>query len=121
MQKIGRIGNVQAMLRLMQPLDGLATADPSLRKRQLLADLLRFIGEQVHGPNPHPHPRVDGRRLSPRMQETLVSLLGGDSEKQAAAKLGVSQHTVHVYVKALYKRFDVSSRSELLAKWVKKN
>jgi DNA-binding CsgD family transcriptional regulator len=58
--------------------------------------------------------------LSPRMIQTLRSLLEGDSEKQAAAKLGVSPHTVHVYVKALYKRYKVSSRAELLARWVRR-
>ena len=42
-----------------------------------------------------------------------------DSWKQIAAHLGVSKHTVHVYVKALYRKYNVSSRGELLAKWVK--
>jgi DNA-binding CsgD family transcriptional regulator len=54
------------------------------------------------------------------MEQTLRSLLGGDSEKQVAAKLGLSQHTVHVYVKALYRKYGVSSRGELLAMWVKR-
>jgi DNA-binding CsgD family transcriptional regulator len=49
----------------------------------------------------------------------MHSLLSGDSEKQAAAKMGVSPHTVHVYVKTLYRRYNVSSRGELLSKWVK--
>ena len=30
--------------------------------------------------------------------------------------MALSQNTVHVYVKALYRRFGVSSRAELLAK-----
>jgi hypothetical protein len=40
----------------------------------------------------------------------------GDSEKQIARALGVSPHTVHVYVKMLYRYFDVHSKGELLAK-----
>ena len=56
--------------------------------------------------------------LSPRLEQTLQSLLSGDSEKQVAHKLGLSRHTVHVYVKKLYRRYGVSSRGELLAKWV---
>ena len=60
---------------------------------------------------------TDGQ-LSPRLQQTLQSLLSGDSEKQVARKLGLSPHTVHVYVKKLYRRYGVSSRGELLAKWV---
>lgn len=58
--------------------------------------------------------------LSPRQRQTLDHLLSGDSEKQIAAKLQLSQNTVHHYVKALHRHFDVSSRSELLAKWVKR-
>ncbi len=58
---------------------------------------------------------VPPRRLSPRMLQTLELLLGGDAEKEVAYKLGVSPHTVHVYVKALYRSFGVNSRAELLA------
>jgi DNA-binding CsgD family transcriptional regulator len=53
--------------------------------------------------------------LPPRLRETLECLLEGDSEKQVAARLGLSRHTVHEYVTALYRRLDVSSRAELMA------
>ena len=53
--------------------------------------------------------------LSPRMRQTLECLLAGDSEKEIAAKLRLSPHTVHVYVKSLYRRLGVSSRGELFA------
>jgi DNA-binding CsgD family transcriptional regulator len=52
------------------------------------------------------------------MAQTLERLLAGDSEKQIARHLAVSPHTVHVYVKALYKRFGVCSRGELFARFV---
>jgi DNA-binding CsgD family transcriptional regulator len=61
-----------------------------------------------------------GKPLSPRQEQVLAELQEGRSEKEAAANLGVSTHTVHTYVKALYERFDVSSRSELLSLWVKR-
>lgn len=54
--------------------------------------------------------------LSPRQRQTLQCLLTGDSEKEVAHKLQISRHTVHIYVKELYKRYQVSSRGELLAK-----
>ena len=60
----------------------------------------------------------DALSLSPRQRQTLQHLLDGSGEKQIAARLGVSPHTVHHYVKVLYRHFDVSSRSELLARWV---
>jgi DNA-binding CsgD family transcriptional regulator len=57
-----------------------------------------------------------GSDLPPRLNQTLTELLSGASEKQIAAKLKLSPHTIHNYVKALHQRFDVSSRGELLAK-----
>jgi DNA-binding CsgD family transcriptional regulator len=53
--------------------------------------------------------------LPQRQREALECLLRGDSEKGAAARMGVSPHTLHNYVKALYAAFGVSSRPELLA------
>ena len=58
-------------------------------------------------------------RLSPRLLQVLSLLTEGLSEKQIALRLHLSRHTVHDYTKALHKHFDVSSRSELLAKWQK--
>jgi DNA-binding CsgD family transcriptional regulator len=54
--------------------------------------------------------------LPPRLSQTLAELLAGLSEKEIAAKLDLSRHTIHNYVKALHQRFEVSSRGELLAK-----
>jgi DNA-binding NarL/FixJ family response regulator len=48
----------------------------------------------------------------------LQHLLEGDAEKQVALKLGLSPHTVHEYVKVLYRKLEVSSRSELLARFI---
>jgi DNA-binding CsgD family transcriptional regulator len=56
------------------------------------------------------------KELSPRLVQTLEGLLQGNSEKQIAFALGLSQHTVHHYVQALHKRFGVASRAELLAR-----
>jgi DNA-binding NarL/FixJ family response regulator len=50
-----------------------------------------------------------------RLQATLRCLLDGDSEKQAALRLGLSRFTLHEYVCNLYRHFAVSSRPELLA------
>lgn len=61
---------------------------------------------------------VDGPHLSPREREVLDLLLKGRSEKQAAAALELSRYTVNDYVKSLYRKYDVSSRGELLARFV---
>lgn len=88
-------------------------------RRQLVADLCRMLGDSVKGERtPSSASITPMPSLSPRMKQTLDRLLAGDSEKQIARHLGLSRHTVHVYVKALYRGFGVSSRGELLAKFV---
>lgn len=59
-------------------------------------------------------------RLSPRQSATLTALLEGDSEKQVALRLGISNSTVHEYVTSLYRSFSVHSRGELMAYFVRK-
>jgi DNA-binding CsgD family transcriptional regulator len=56
--------------------------------------------------------------LPPRLKETLKGLCEGLAEKEIAAKLGLSQHTVHDYVKSIYRRFRVQSRAALVARVV---
>jgi DNA-binding CsgD family transcriptional regulator len=56
--------------------------------------------------------------LSPRQRQVLELLLAGDSVKQLAAKLGISQHTAADHLKGLYKRQNVHSRAELMAQFV---
>jgi DNA-binding NarL/FixJ family response regulator len=93
-------------------------------QRRMLAGVCRMIGDQINGGattqrcearrQDGPDPAVLGV-LSPRMRQTLERLVAGDSEKEVATRLGVSPHTVHVYVKSLYRRLSVSSRGELFA------
>ena len=58
--------------------------------------------------------------LPRRLRQVLACLVEGDTEKQAAARLGISPTTAHQYVTALYRRFGVSSRGQLLAHVVKR-
>jgi DNA-binding CsgD family transcriptional regulator len=56
--------------------------------------------------------------LSPRLRQTLDFLLAGNTEREVAGRMSISIHTVHDYVKALYVHFGVSSRGELMARWI---
>jgi DNA-binding CsgD family transcriptional regulator len=58
--------------------------------------------------------------LSRRLRQTLELLLEGSSEKQVARELELSVKTVHEYVGMLYKHFQVSSRGELLAYFIRR-
>ena len=93
--------------------------DFSPREERLLnffhEELGRLIGRalvSILEPNPE--------KLSPRLRQTLVCLLEGDSEKQVAARLGLSHATTHQYVTVLYRRFGVRSRAQLLAYVIKR-
>jgi DNA-binding CsgD family transcriptional regulator len=58
--------------------------------------------------------------LSKRLRETLSLLLEGYSEKQVATALGLATRTVHDYVAMLYEHFQVSSRAERLAYFIRR-
>ncbi len=58
--------------------------------------------------------------LSKRLRETLSLLLEGLNERQVAHELDLSIKTVHEYLGMLYKHFQVSSRAELLAYFIRR-
>ena len=60
-------------------------------------------------------------QLSPRLQQVLDLLLDGLSEKQIAKEIQLSQHTVHVYVKGVYRRLGVNSRTQLATRCLQRN
>ena len=79
------------------------------------AELARLIGRSLVSAT-----ELSPDGLSPRLRQTLACLLDGDSEKQLAARLGLSRATVHQYVTALYRHFGVTSRAQLLALMIKR-
>lgn len=56
--------------------------------------------------------------LTTRRLEVLGRLLHGDSEKQIAFHFDVGKATIHDHVLAVYRHFEVSSRGELLSKFI---
>lgn len=56
--------------------------------------------------------------LSPREAQTACYLLQGYTEKQIARHMYLSPHTVHTYVKSVYRQFSVTSRAEFTALFV---
>ena len=88
---------------------------PFTERDRLLIDAFHAEGRWLHAPPP---PAVDSsllEELPPRLREVLLFLARGCSEKQVAAELHLSSHTVHDYVKSLHRRLRVQSRGELLA------
>lgn len=88
-----------------------ANADVDVdRRRVMLADYLRLLAWWLGRP---PVPA-----LPPRLDQTLRALLAGDAEKQVAARLGVSVHTAHDHIKELYRRLGVTTRGELMTRFL---
>jgi DNA-binding CsgD family transcriptional regulator len=63
-----------------------------------------------------PHPS----QLTPRVRHVLGCLLEGEADKQIAARLGLSTHTVNQYTKQIFRHFGITSRTALLARWVRR-
>ncbi len=57
--------------------------------------------------------------LSPREQEILQLLVAGNTVKEAAADLGLSFHTADEYIRSVYTKLQVHTRSGAVAKALK--
>jgi DNA-binding CsgD family transcriptional regulator len=97
--------------------DIVAASRFSTRERLLLDTLHRGI-DGIYRAEESARRVTPAAALPPRLRQTLEYLLTGDTERQVALKMSLSVHTVHDYVKALYSHFGVSSRGELLSKWI---
>jgi DNA-binding NarL/FixJ family response regulator len=58
--------------------------------------------------------------LSPREKEVLDCLSQGFLYKEIAEKLGISYETVHTYVRRIYEKLQVRTRTEAVAKFLRR-
>jgi DNA-binding NarL/FixJ family response regulator len=70
---------------------------------------------QKSGPSPSP-----AENLSQREQEVLDCLSQGFLYKEIADKLGISYETVHTYIRRIYEKLQVRTRTEAVAKFLKR-
>jgi DNA-binding CsgD family transcriptional regulator len=92
--------------------------DFSARARTIAANAMAAIASLLGGPlarfgEPSP------TDLPQRTRQVLRCLLEGDGDKQIASRLGMSPLTVNVYTKQIFRHFGVSSRAQLLARWIR--
>lgn len=75
-------------------------------------EMTRHLGRQLSLPD------ADSQRqeLPYRLQQVLSCLLEGDSQKQIAYRLELSPRTVDHHIQRLFRKFDVHSRAELMAR-----
>ena len=70
---------------------------------------------QKTGPSTQPT-----ENLSPREQEVLDYLSQGFLYKEIADKLGISYETVHTYIRRIYEKLQVRTRTEAVAKFLRR-
>jgi DNA-binding NarL/FixJ family response regulator len=70
---------------------------------------------QKVGPSPQPT-----ENLSQREQEVLDCLSHGFLYKEIADKLGISYETVHTYIRRIYEKLQVRTRTEAVAKFLRR-
>ncbi len=112
-----------------------AGASGYLLKRTKSAELLEAIQEVVRGGSPmttHIARKVvqsfqttgastqSTENLSPREQEVLDCLSQGFLYKEIAEKLGISYETVHTYIRRIYEKLQVRTRTEAVAKFLRR-
>jgi DNA-binding NarL/FixJ family response regulator len=111
-----------------------AGAGGYLLKRQRPEELIAAIREVMAGGAPMstsiarkvvksfqaaaPH-GTEGMELSNRESEVLAALAQGLAYKQIADQLNVSIHTVRNYIRRIYEKLHVRSRTEAVAKYLK--
>jgi DNA-binding NarL/FixJ family response regulator len=112
-----------------------AGANGYLLKRAPRAELLEAIVEVQRGGSPmttHIARKVvqsfqktgpaapAGEALSGREQEVLDFLSQGFLYKEIAERLGISYETVHTYIRRIYEKLQVRTRTEAVAKFLKR-
>ena len=119
--------------RLFQSLT--AGASGYLLKRTSPAKLLAAIREAQAGGSPMtpqiarrvvqhfrrlPEPSSDLEKLTPRENDVLDQLAKGFRYKEIVENLGISQGTLNGYIRSVYEKLHVQSRTEAVVKYLKR-
>lgn len=104
---------------LVEPIASGNSQRRALRMEKALYEI-RFILDRVGLPGPRREMAdpVDLASLTDRELDVVKLLLEGGSNEQIARLLHVSLQTVKSHVKAIFRKLDVRSRAELLARFV---
>jgi two-component system, NarL family, nitrate/nitrite response regulator NarL len=70
----------------------------------------------AHQPAFRPLPSEEAVLLTPREIEVLAAIGDGLSNKEAARRLGISQHTVKFHLESVFRKLAVTSRAEAVHK-----
>lgn len=79
--------------------------------------IARLVVQSFQKPVQAPDPDLEN--LSPREQEVLDCLAQGLIYKEIADKLQISYETVHTYIRRIYEKLQVRTRTEAVAKFLR--
>ncbi|GLH79209.1 hypothetical protein SSBR45G_41180 [Bradyrhizobium sp. SSBR45G] len=95
------------------------------REREMILQLSQHTSWLAQRPDPlavmakgHTGRPFTIAELAPRHRSVLELLAAGHSEKRIAAALNISPRTAHKYIEQIYRALDVSSRAELMARFI---
>jgi DNA-binding NarL/FixJ family response regulator len=80
--------------------------------------IARLVVQSFQKPVQAPDPAIE--HLSPREQEVLDCLAQGLIYKEIADKLDISYETVHTYIRRIYEKLQVRTRTEAVARFLKR-
>jgi DNA-binding CsgD family transcriptional regulator len=103
----------------LSPCRVVGRADFTARQKAIAQEAVAAFAPLVGGPL-SPYHEPSPAELAPRVRQVLRCILEGDGDKQIAARLGISTHTVNQYTKTIYQHFGVRCRPELMARWVRR-
>jgi len=83
----------------------------------MTAHIARKVVQSFQKAGPSPQPTEN---LSEREQQVLDYLAQGFLYKEIADKLGISYETVHTYIRRIYEKLQVRTRTEAVAKFLKR-
>jgi DNA-binding NarL/FixJ family response regulator len=81
--------------------------------------IARLVVQSFQKPVQAKDPEIEN--LSPREQEVLDCLAQGLIYKEIADKLKISYETVHTYIRRIYEKLHVRTRTEAVAKFLKRD
>ena len=70
------------------------------------------LGETLHQPRPSPTASTAATALSPREREVLDLIAGGSTNREIAAALHLSPHTIKEHTSGLYRKLGARNRAE---------
>jgi len=83
------------------------------------AHIARKVVQSFQRPAPAVASATEEAALSPREKEVLDCLAQGFLYKEIAEKLGIGYETVHTYIRRIYEKLQVRTRTEAVAKFLR--